>query len=66
MLADSDSDIKISAFQWVPDFAQGMVRDIRIRWALEEIERPYDTSLFDPAARCQISRMATLWSGAGL
>ncbi|WP_339693826.1 glutathione S-transferase family protein [uncultured Parasphingorhabdus sp.] len=47
MLADSDSDIKISAFQWVPDFAQGMVRDIRIRWALEEIERPYDTSLFD-------------------
>lgn len=47
MLADSDSDIKISAFQWVPDFAQGMVRDIRIRWALEEIDRPYDTSLLD-------------------
>jgi glutathione S-transferase len=47
MLANSDSDIKISAFQWVPDFAQGIVRDIRIRWALEEIGRPYDTSLFD-------------------
>ena len=47
MLANPGSNITISAFQWVPDFAQGMVRDIRIRWALEEIERPYDTSLLD-------------------
>ena len=47
MLANPGSNITISAFQWVPDFAQGMVRDIRIRWALEEIERPYDTSRFD-------------------
>ncbi len=47
MLANSGPDIKISAFQWVPDFAQGMVRDIRIRWALEEIGRPYDASLLD-------------------
>jgi hypothetical protein len=28
--------ITISAFKWVPDFAQGRVRDLRARWALEE------------------------------
>ncbi|NRD89108.1 glutathione S-transferase [Sphingopyxis sp. BSNA05] len=47
MPASSEPNIRISAFRWVPDFAQGMVRDIRIRWALEEIDRPYDTSLLD-------------------
>ncbi len=35
----------VSAFRWVPDFARGLVRDLRVRWALEEIERPYDTTL---------------------
>lgn len=34
-------DIEISAFAWVPDFAQGYVRDIRPRWALEEAGLPY-------------------------
>jgi glutathione S-transferase len=28
--------ITISAFKWVPEFAQGQVRDLRARWALEE------------------------------
>ena len=28
--------ITISAFKWVPDFARGQVRDLRVRWALEE------------------------------
>ncbi len=31
----------ITAFDWVPDFARGQVRDLRVRWALEEIGRPY-------------------------
>ncbi len=35
----------VSAFRWVPDFARGLVRDLRVRWALEEIERPYRTEL---------------------
>jgi hypothetical protein len=26
--------ITISAFKWVPEFAQGQVRDLRARWAL--------------------------------
>jgi glutathione S-transferase len=28
--------VRITAFNWVPDFARGYVRDIRVRWALEE------------------------------
>jgi glutathione S-transferase len=37
--------ITISAFKWVPDFAQGQVRDLRARWALEEAGLPYTTRL---------------------
>src|SRR5258707_8231540 len=37
--------ITISAFQWVPPFAQGQVRDLRVRWALEEAGLPYRTRL---------------------
>lgn len=31
-----DSRISVTAYDWVPDFAQGQVRDLRLRWALEE------------------------------
>jgi glutathione S-transferase len=37
--------ITISAFEWVPDFARGQVRDLRPRWALEEAGLPYQTRL---------------------
>jgi glutathione S-transferase len=37
--------ITISAFHWVPPFAQGQVRDLRVRWALEEAGLPYRTRL---------------------
>jgi glutathione S-transferase len=37
--------ITISAFRWVPDFAQGLVRDLRARWALEEAGLLYRTRL---------------------
>jgi glutathione S-transferase len=37
--------ITISAFRWVPDFAQGQVRDLRARWALEEAGLPYKSRL---------------------
>lgn len=32
----------ITAFDWVPDFAKGQVRDLRVRWALEEVGQSYD------------------------
>jgi glutathione S-transferase len=37
--------IEIYAFRWVPPFAQGFVRDLRIRWALEEAGLPYEVRL---------------------
>ena len=39
--------ISISAFKWVPEFAQGQVRDLRARWALEEAGLPYRTRLLE-------------------
>ena len=33
--------IKLTAFRSVPPFAQGLVRDLRVRWALEEVGIPY-------------------------
>ncbi len=37
--------ITITAFKWVPPFAEGLVRDLRLRWALEEAGIPYDARL---------------------
>ena len=37
--------IEVTAFKWVPAFAQGSVRDIRVRWALEEAGLGYDDRL---------------------
>lgn len=37
--------IKVHAFRYVPPFAQGLVRDLRVRWALEEAGLPYETEL---------------------
>ncbi|HEV7368728.1 glutathione S-transferase family protein [Arenibaculum sp.] len=35
--------ITLTTFKWVPDFARGLVRDLRVRWALEEAGLPYET-----------------------
>jgi len=37
--------IKLSAFRSVPPFAQGLVRDLRVRWALEEAGQSYTVQL---------------------
>src|ERR1700739_2217623 len=37
----------IPAFKWVPEFARGLVRDIRARWAFEEAGQPYAVDLVD-------------------
>ena len=47
MPIDPNADAEITAFRWVPPFAAGLVRDLRIRWALEEIGRPYRGRLLD-------------------
>jgi glutathione S-transferase len=37
--------IRVSAFKWVPDFVRGLVRDLRVRWALEEAGLGYEAVL---------------------
>lgn len=39
------SAISITAYDWVPDIAKGQVRDLRLRWALEEAGLPYEVEL---------------------
>jgi glutathione S-transferase len=40
---------QVTAFRWVPAFAQGLVRDLRVRWALEEAGQGYQEHLIGPA-----------------
>jgi glutathione S-transferase len=47
MPVDPNAEIEITAFRWVPPFAQGLVRDLRLRWALEETGQPYRVRLLD-------------------
>ena len=47
MPVDSTATTEVTAYRWVPGFAQGLVRDLRVRWALEEISRPYRVRLLD-------------------
>ncbi|KQY62969.1 glutathione S-transferase [Ensifer sp. Root142] len=37
--------ITITAFERSPDRGRGMARDMRVRWALEEVGQPYDVRL---------------------
>jgi len=37
--------IEITAFEWVPQGAQGLVKDLRVRWALEEAGLDYRVRL---------------------
>jgi glutathione S-transferase len=40
--------IRISALRWVPPPFQGQVRDLAVRWALEETGTPYEVVLVGP------------------
>ncbi len=40
--------ITVTAFRWVPPFARGLVRDLRVRWALEEAGLSYTAKLIGP------------------
>ena len=40
----------ITAFEASPDRGQGLARDFRVRWAFEEVGRPYDVRLLSFAA----------------
>lgn len=48
MPVDRNAAAEVSAYRWVPPFAQGLVRDLRVRWALEEAGLDYSVRLLDP------------------
>lgn len=35
------TEMILTTYDWVPDAPRGLVRDLRVRWALEEAELPY-------------------------
>ena len=47
MPVDQKASVRISAFRWVPPFAQGHIRDLRVRWALLEAEVSYGVRKLD-------------------
>ncbi|HZU50659.1 MAG TPA: glutathione S-transferase family protein [Sphingomicrobium sp.] len=43
-----EAEIEVTAFRWVPQGAQGLVKDLRVRWALEEAGLDYRVRLIGP------------------
>jgi len=41
MPIDPAAEIEVTAYRWVPPMARGRVKDLRVRWALEEIGTSY-------------------------
>src|SRR5690606_27314256 len=48
----------ITAFERSPDRGQGLARDMRVRWALEEVGQPYDVRLVSFAAMKEPAHLA--------
>src|SRR3954453_13188371 len=44
-------DLVFTTFDWVPELPRGYVRDLRVRWALEEAELPYRVESVSFSAR---------------
>lgn len=40
---------RLTTFGWVPERARGFVRDVRCRWAFEEVGQPYELHLIGDA-----------------
>jgi len=38
------SDLILTTYDWVPEMPRGYVRDLRVRWALEEADLPYEVT----------------------
>lgn len=49
MSVSAGASVTVTAFDWVPDFARGQVRDLRVRWALEEAGIDYRERLVSGA-----------------
>ena len=47
----------ITTFKWVPEFARGFVRDLRPRWAFEEVDQHYAVELISDAKTAEHRRL---------
>jgi glutathione S-transferase len=47
----------ITTFGWVPEFARGFVRDMRPRWAFEEVGQPYAVNLITDSKSSEHRRL---------
>ena len=65
MPINPNAAIEITAFRWVPEFAQGVVRDLRARWALEEAGLDYRVRLLDQQRPPEYLQGAAVRPGAG-
>ena len=45
MPIDPNATIEVTAFRWVPEGPRGLVKDLRVRWALEEVGLDYRVRL---------------------
>jgi glutathione S-transferase len=50
--------VTITAFEHSPDRGRGLARDMRVRWAFEEVDQPYDVRLVSFA---EMKEPAHLW-----
>ncbi|MCC2611928.1 glutathione S-transferase family protein [Neorhizobium sp. Rsf11] len=50
--------ITITAFERSPDRGKGLARDMRVRWALEEVDQPYDVRLLSFKAMKEPAHLA--------
>jgi glutathione S-transferase len=50
--------ITITAFERSPDRGKGLARDMRVRWALEEVGQPYDVRLLSFSAMKEPAHLA--------
>src|SRR5438105_12299528 len=54
----STMTITITAFERSPDGGKGLARDTRVRWALEEVNQPYDVRLLSFGAMKEAAHLA--------
>ncbi|MEF2551709.1 glutathione S-transferase family protein [Aurantimonas sp. A2-1-M11] len=50
--------IAVTAYDWVPSFAQGQVRDLRVRWALEEAGLDYQPIILEQGSQTAPDNLA--------
>ncbi|HEY1426178.1 MAG TPA: glutathione S-transferase family protein [Caulobacteraceae bacterium] len=51
------SELILTTYDWVPEWPRGLVRDLRVRWALEEAGLPYrvETTPFDTRSEAHLA-----------